>query len=186
MSRVARTWNGTQTRRRNTGSRGASLTSSDSVRTDLRKSTRCAAVTTLRSARGAITGRPAHLERGAGLLASPPPASFRRHGNEARLACGRGAALGTNPDRHKARRASTRRHLVSPHRKQPSNTAIAARDLGNIGALFEALRYDPSLLLRRPLRQILVASNLRSPFSPKERRAANAVFWFLQTHEPDI
>src|SRR5258706_6652461 len=38
--------------------RNASLTSADSVCTDLRKSTGCAAITTLRSARSAITSGP--------------------------------------------------------------------------------------------------------------------------------
>ena len=54
---------------------------------------------------------------------------------------------GTKPWRLDACR---RRQLVSPHREQPTDNAIAARDLGNVGAFLEALRYDPGLLLRRP------------------------------------
>ncbi len=63
----------------------------------------------------------------------------------------RRSALGSDPDRHKAWRVNAcRRELVSPHREQPTDNAIQARDLGNVGAFLEALRYDPGLLLRRP------------------------------------
>src|ERR1700682_3668396 len=158
--------------------RSASLTSADSVCTDLRKSTGCAPTTTLRSARSAITGRPAaptapskassdrlparpdarpahlDLDQPAKLCwwRSHLPQPRVRRRTAARLAGRRGAALGSDPDRHKAGRvdACRCRHLVSPHREQPTDNAIAARDLGNVGALLEALRYDPGLLLRRP------------------------------------
>jgi hypothetical protein len=91
---------------------------------------------------------PADLARWRGHL--PWHRAQRR--NAARLACRRGAALGSDPDQHKAGRvgACRYRQLVSPHREQPTGNAIAARDLGNVGALFEALHYDPGLLLRRP------------------------------------
>src|SRR5260370_14186468 len=80
------------------------------------------------------------------------PSHRLRRRNAARLAGRRGAALRSNQDRHKAGRveACRCRQLLSPHREQPTDNAIAARDLGNVGALLEALRYDPGLLLRRP------------------------------------
>jgi hypothetical protein len=44
-----------------------------------------------------------------------------------------------------------RRKLVSPHREQPTGNAFAPGNLGNVGAVLEALRHDPGLLLGRPL-----------------------------------
>src|ERR1700730_773108 len=124
--------------------RNASLTSADSVCTDLRKSTGCAAITTLRSARSAITGPLAAPTAPSKASSDRPPARFYldqpaelawwrghllqprvRRRNPARLACHRGAALRSDPDRHKASRvdAPPCRHLVSPHREQaPGNT----------------------------------------------------------------
>src|SRR5712672_1269668 len=167
--------------------RSASLTSADSVCTDLRKSIGCVATTTLGSARSAITprlaaptapskasshrprldpdARPAHLNL-------DPPAELAwwrdhlprhrvRRRNATRSACRREAALGSDPDRHKAGRVGTCRcrQLVSPHREQPTGNAIAARDLGNVGALLETLRYDPGLLLRRPPAPLALSRN---------------------------
>src|SRR5512145_51765 len=39
---------------------------------------------------------------------------------------------------------------MSPHREQPTGNTMAPRHLGDVGALLEALRYDPRLLLAAP------------------------------------
>ena len=153
--------------------RSASLTGADNVFTDLRKSTGCAAITTLRSpaARSPVgsqrrqhrrkrrridtrldpDARPAHLD-----LDHPAPGLVAIHldgpvspPRAARLACRRRTTLGSDPNRHKACRldAYRRCQLVSPHREQPADNAMSARHLGNVSALLEALRYDPGLPL---------------------------------------
>src|ERR1700716_1520120 len=128
--------------------RSASLTSADSVCTDLRKSIGCVATTTLRSARSAITPR---------LAAPTAPSKASSHRPPAR----REDAPGSARARHNAGRVGPCRcrQLVSPHREQPTGNAIAARDLGNVGALLETLRYDPGLLLRRPPAPLALSRN---------------------------
>jgi len=64
-------------------------------------------------------------------VARPSPAASCAQAQTARLACRRGAALGSNQHRHKAGALTpTAAPIVSPHREQPTDDAIAARDLG--------------------------------------------------------
>jgi hypothetical protein len=150
--------------------RNASLTSADSVCTDLRKSTGCAASTTLRSGRKAINGcpeaptapwkaSPAPLQARPGCVPLSPRSRsprqaclgwchLRRHfirGRQPiRLFCRRQTALGSDPYRHEGwcLKARCRRELVPPNREQPTDNAMAPSDLGDIGPFLEALRHD--------------------------------------------
>jgi len=74
-------------------------------------------------------------------------------------------ALGINPDRHEAWHldAGHRRKLVSPHREQSADNAIAPGHLGNVGALLEALRYDRvfSSAVHRRRRRCPVITSIR-------------------------
>ena len=135
--------------------RSASLTSADSVCNDLRKSTGCAASTTLRSDLSAITGCPEAPTAPSKALPWGRCHLWRRRMRRrqaARLARRHRTALTGDPDRHEAWRvnACCRRELVPPHREQPADNAIAPSDLGNIGPFLEAVRYDSCLLFRRP------------------------------------
>ena len=79
-----------------------------------------------------------------------------------RAICG---ALTTDPNRHEPCRSRIcrRRELLTPDRKQPAGNAVPSCHLRNVGALLEALRYDPRLLLGRPPAPLTLPRNNLDP-----------------------
>ncbi|MGY4183197.1 hypothetical protein ACVIHH_008488 [Bradyrhizobium sp. USDA 4518] len=153
--------------------RSASLTSADSVCTDLRKSTGCAASTTLRSGRNAIDGCPeapialskasaAPLRARPGCVPRPPRSRSSRQACLGAMPSAAapyartltGPARLPQPDRSRKQSGPARsltpesslpsRELAPPHRQQPTDNAMAPSDLGDIGPFSEALRHDPA------------------------------------------
>ncbi|MGY4257726.1 hypothetical protein ACVI1L_004794 [Bradyrhizobium sp. USDA 4516] len=159
--------------------RSASLTSADSVCTDLRKSTGCAGSTTLRSDRNAINGcaeapialskaSPAPLRARPGCVPrSPRSRSSRQACLEAMPSAAApyartltGPARLPSPDRSRKRSGPARslapeaccRRELAPRRQQPTNNAVAPSDLGNI---------DPSSKLSAAIRAFSSAVQCR-------------------------
>ena len=160
--------------------RSASLTSADSVCTDLRKSTGCAASTTLRSARSAITGRleaptapskasPAPLPARPGCAPRSPRSRSPRTslpGGDAissSTVCAGAMRSGSPAVAATALAAQSRTgtklgalppaavaNLCRHTVSSPRATPLRRATSEMLAPFLEALRYDPGLLLGRP------------------------------------